>query len=243
MIVPIVAASARDAQDQARTIADTDADMVEWRADCLAEQPKVARGMMMTRLPETERIVALASILRVLVAPKPLIFTWRTIAEGGHGSPMGDRNYEAVTQAVIRAHAAPLVDIEVRHPASLRLIAAAHDYKVPVIGSWHDINGTPPESAIIRTLTLIEEAGADIVKLAVTARRDNDVTVLMDATAERADYAMVPLITMAMGERGLVSRVLGHIFGSEATFATVTGSSAPGQPELSELRRMWEMSE
>jgi len=243
VIVPIVAASSKVAQDQAIRIADTDAEMVEWRADYLAEQPKIARGVRITQLPEADRIVALASILRVLVAPKPLIFTWRTVAEGGDGSPLGDANYEAVTQAVIRAHAASIVDVEVRHPASLRLIAAAHDYKVPVIGSWHDVVGTPSEDAIIRTLALIEEAQVDVVKVAVTARRDADVTTLMNATAERVDDAKVPLITMAMGERGLVSRVLGHIFGSSATFATVGESSAPGQPELAELRRMWEMAE
>lgn len=243
MIVPIVASSAKAAQGQASLIATTDAEMVEWRADCLAEQAKISRGVRVARLPETERLVALCAILRVLVAPKPLIFTWRTAAEGGQGSAFGDGHYEAVTQAIIRAHAASLVDVEVRHPASLRLIAAAHDYKVPVIGSWHDVAGTPSESVILQTLELIEEAGVDVVKLAVTARRDSDVTTLMDATAERANDATVPLITMAMGERGLVSRVLGHVFGSAATFATVVGSSAPGQPELAELRRMWEMAE
>ena len=243
MIVPIVASSAKAAQDQAARIADTDAELVEWRADCLAEQAKIARGVQVARLAETERLVALAAILRVLVAPKPLIFTWRTVAEGGRASSFADANYEAVTQAVIRAHAASLVDVEVRHPASLRLIAVAHDYKVPVIGSWHDVAGTPPEKAIIETLALIEEAGVDVVKVAVTARRDDDVTALMDATAERAADAAVPLITVAMGEIGLVSRVLGHIFGSEATFATVAGASAPGQPDLAELRRLWAMAE
>ena len=243
VIVPIVATSSKAAQDQAIKIADTDAEMVEWRADYLAEQPRIARGVLITRLPEADRIVALASILRVLVAPKPLIFTWRTIAEGGDGSPLGDGNYEAVTQAVIRAHAASVVDVEVRHPASLQLIAAARDYKVPVIGSWHDVAGTPSENAIVRTLALIEEAGVDIVKVAVTARRESDATTLMNATAERVDDARAPLITMAMGEWGLVSRVLGHMFGSAATFATVGAPSAPGQPELAELRRLWEMAE
>jgi len=243
VIVPIVATNARAAQEQAIDIADTDADMVEWRADYLSEQAKISRGMRVNRLPETDRVVALAAILRVLVAPKPLIFTWRTAAEGGQASALGDGNYEAVTQAVIRAHAASLVDVQVRHPAALRLLAEASDYKVPVIGSWHDTIRTPPEETIVETLSLIEETGVDVVKLAVTARRDDDVTALMNATAEREDAASVPLITVAMGEMGLVSRVLGHIFGSAATFATVGGASAPGQPTLTDLRRLWAMAE
>jgi len=243
VIVPIVATSARAAQDQAIVIADTDADMVEWRADYLTEQAKISRGIRITRLPEADRLVALASILRVLVAPKPLIFTWRTADEGGKASPYGDSNYEAVTRAVIAAHAASLVDVQVRQPSALRLIEEAHNYKVPVIGSWHDVVRTPSEESMVKTLAMMEEAGVDVVKMAVTARRDADVTALMNATAAREAVAEVPLITVAMGEMGLVSRVLGHIFGSAATFATVGGSSAPGQPTLADLRHLWAMAE
>jgi len=243
VIVPIVATNARAAQDQAMMIADTDADMVEWRADYLTEQAKISRGIRMTRLPEADRLVALASILRVLVAPKPLIFTWRTDTEGGQASSLGDSNYEAVTRAIIAAHATSLVDVQVRHPAAGRLIEEARNYKVPVIGSWHDTLRTPPEEVIVKTLAMIEETGVDVVKLAVTARRDDDVTALMNATAAREADAEVPLITVAMGEMGLVSRVLGHIFGSAATFATVGGASAPGQPTLADLRHLWAMAE
>ena len=243
VIVPIVGTNAREAQDQAIEIADSDADMVEWRADCLGEQAKISHGRRMSRLAETERVVALASILRVLVAPKPLIFTWRTATEGGRGSRLADANYEDLTQAVIQAHAASLVDVEVRHQASARLIETAHDYRIPVIGSWHDMVDTPPESIIVDRLAMIEQAGVDVVKLAVTPRRDDDVTALMNATAERSGDAAVPLVTVAMGEMGLVSRVLGYIFGSQATFASMAGESAPGQPKLAELRRLWALAE
>jgi len=231
------------AQDQALEAADSDADMVEWRADWLAEQARISHGQRMSRLAETERIVALAAILKILVAPKPLIFTWRTAGEGGHGSALADGGYEAVTEAVIRAHAASMVDIEVCHSAASRLIDAAHDYKVPVVGSWHDLSGTPPESVIVERLETIEGAGVDVVKLAVMAQRDDDVTALMNATAERSHETEVPLVTVAMGEMGLVSRVLGHIFGSQATFASIAGESAPGQPTLAELRRLWALAE
>ena len=47
----------------------------------------------------------------------------------------------------------------------------------------------------------------------------------------------VPLITMAMGPLGAVTRVCGGAFGSAATFGTAGVSSAPGQPDAAALRR------
>lgn len=239
VIVPIDAPNALLAEAQARIVAETDADMVEWRADYLEPTPETVHGAKVARLEQPARLVALAATLRVLVAPKPLIFTWRTISEGGRADSEQDAQYEAVMEAVINAHAAGLVDIEIRHPASLRLIALAGAAGVPVIGSWHDTVGTPPEQDIVEILTLIEEAGADVAKAAVTARYEDDVTTLMSATATRSAVASRPIFTMAMGQMGLVSRVLGYIFGSQATFATVVGTTAPGQPDLTELRRLW----
>ena len=45
----------------------------------------------------------------------------------------------------------------------------------------------------------------------------------------------VRLITMAMGDLGVLSRVLGHLYGSAATFAALTDASAPGQLPLPDL--------
>jgi 3-dehydroquinate dehydratase-1 len=43
---------------------------------------------------------------------------------------------------------------------------------------------------------------------------------------------------MAMGGDGVVSRLVGGVFGSACTFASVGTASAPGQVPLAELRRV-----
>ena len=63
-----------------------------------------------------------------------------------------------------------------------------------------------------------------------------DVLALL-AAADRAKQTVgVPLISMSMGGLGSVSRVMGWIYGSAATFAVGKGSSAPGQIAIEDLR-------
>ena len=65
-----------------------------------------------------------------------------------------------------------------------------------------------------------------------------DTARLLEATAQAAQATGndTPLITMSMGQQGMVSRICGAAFGSCAGFATAGVSSAPGQPAVPALR-------
>ena len=79
----------------------------------------------------------------------------------------------------------------------------------------------------------MQQAGADLPKLAVMPRCRTDVLELLAATAEMADlHPETPVITMSMGALGAVSRLAGEIFGSAMTFANPGQASAPGQVSL-----------
>ena len=67
-----------------------------------------------------------------------------------------------------------------------------------------------------------------------------DVLVLLDATERAARELSIPLVSMAMGPLGLVTRVFGSRFGSGLTFASGAVASAPGQIPLAELLPMLE---
>ena len=45
-----------------------------------------------------------------------------------------------------------------------------------------------------------------------------------------------PMITISMGQLGLLSRLTGQIFGSCITFASMGEASAPGQIDAEELK-------
>ena len=79
----------------------------------------------------------------------------------------------------------------------------------------------------------MQQAGADLPKLAVMPRSRTDVLTLLAATAEMADcHPDTPVITMSMGALGAVSRLAGEAFGSAMTFANPGTASAPGQIPL-----------
>jgi 3-dehydroquinate dehydratase-1 len=82
-------------------------------------------------------------------------------------------------------------------------------------------------------------AGATIVKLATTARSRGDVTRLLRFT----ENANVPMVAIAMGPVGTISRVVAPLFGSLFTYAFIGEEVAPGQMSLDEmvlpLRRLY----
>jgi 3-dehydroquinate dehydratase-1 len=79
-----------------------------------------------------------------------------------------------------------------------------------------------------------------VAKVAVMPDTMTDVIRLLSATERASRQLPVPLITMAMGSLGVVTRVFGSLFGSALTFAAGEKSSAPGQIPIETLREILE---
>ena len=108
--------------------------------------------------------------------------------------------------------------------------------------SDHEFKWTPSEDEIIRRLLMQEKEGSDILKLAVMAHNTGDALRLMSATWKvRNYYSGKPMLTMAMGRWGVLSRATGEFTGSDLTFAMVGGiPSAPGQiPYKRREKKSW----
>ena len=94
---------------------------------------------------------------------------------------------------------------------------------------------------MVARLTAMQQAGADLPKLAVMPRSPSDVLDLLAATAEMAEHhPETPVITMSMGALGAVSRLCGEAFGSAMTFAKPGQASAPGQVALDVVNEVLE---
>lgn len=224
VVVPLTSADAAALLADAAAVVAAGPDVVEWRVDHLADAA-------------TEAVVAAGHALVAALDGVPLLVTVRTAAEGGRAA-VDDPAYEALLLAVLDAGIPDLLDVEVGRDAGTvaRLVARAHAVGVPVVGSSHDFTGTPGQDAIVARLLGMAEVGADVLKIAVMPHAPEDVLTLLAATCAAARRTDRPLITMAMGELGVASRVAGGAFGSAATFGTVGAASAPGQVELGALR-------
>lgn len=149
-----------------------------------------------------------------------------------------------VYEAVLTEGRADIVDLELFRDRAMidRLVKLARKQGVKVIISDHEFNFTPDEDEIIRRLMLEEQAGADILKIAVMAHSPEDALAVMSATAKMRHYHSArPMLTMAMGRAGVLTRITGEGFGSDMTFASVGGkASAPGQIPAEDCLRVLE---
>lgn len=219
IVVPLTGATLRELLDEVEALAGAPADVVEWRVDHFGAADDAAA------------VTGTARELAAAVGPRPLLVTFRTAAEGG-AREVDDASYGALCRAVADSGAADLLDVEVfRDEGVVRdVVAAARAGGVAVVMSSHDFAGTPPAAEVTARLGHMVALGADVAKIAVMPHDADDVLALLSATRQaRRAHPDVPLITMAMGGLGVVTRLAGEVFGSAATFGAVGRPSAPGQ--------------
>ncbi len=146
--------------------------------------------------------------------------------------------YKELVKRAICSGLVDLVDIELFSDKDTvnELIALAKEKNVKTILSNHDFVKTPSGNEIFSRLKQMEEAGADIAKIAVMPESTEDVLTLLSATCKAKKELTCPVITMSMAGTGLISRLSGEVFGSCLTFGTAGNISAPGQIDALKLR-------
>lgn len=220
--VPLTGRGTPALLSEVQEVRDLPADLFEWRADCFF-------GEFSQALPALRESLG-----------KPLLCTLRTKREGGN-TDLSPEEYEQAVEKLMALGGFQLLDIELSCGTERvrRLEKLAREAGVGVVLSRHDFQKTPSEEELFQTLKLMKELGADLPKLAVMPQTPRDVLNLLSATC-RAREAFGPVITMAMGDLGRVSRVSGEVFGSCLTFGAGRSASAPGQIDTEDLRAILE---
>ena len=230
VILPIVAQTEDNILREAVRLSALKADCIEWRADWF---PGALDSAALGRV---------LSGLRDALGEKLLLVTFRTKAEGSEAA-LTPQQYADFCSNVCASGYADLLDIEFfpnREKLPI-LVKQAHQAGVAVVCSSHDFHKTPPRAEMVARLTAMQQAGADLPKLAVMPGSPADVLELLAATAEMAEqHPETPVITMSMGALGAVSRLCGEAFGSAMTFANPGQASAPGQVALDVVNEVLE---
>ena len=215
---PIIVAAGGEGDVDALCRAER-ADVVELRADLFAEASVDG---------------ARAALTRLRAAGKPVLLTARAATEGGR--PMPDATRRAIYDAGLEL--ADGIDVEI---ASTELIAAivpaARRAGRTVILSTHDFETTPPRTELLARVARAFDAGADVAKVAAQAASLAELRVLLDVTR---GVAPSPIVTLAMGPMGPLSRVVLPAAGSLLTYAAAGAPTAPGQLPLDELAALFD---
>ena len=169
--------------------------------------------------------------LLIGAASRPVMATCRSVNEGG-----GFRGGFAERRSILRRASlagAAYVDSEASDLASLE----GYGNAVRII-SMHDFDKTPDD--LDYRISALAATPADWVKFAVTARSHADNLKVFEMLAR----CPKPAIAIAMGEMGVVSRILGPRFGSRVTFGSLgTGlESAPGQLTATDMAHQYRVN-
>ena len=219
LICPVMSAGIDGALETLALVRRSYADAVEYRADWRADVRDASR-----LLDDLRRI-------REALGDMPLLFTFRTAEEGGN-MRLDAGEYARLVRLAIDSGCIDMIDIEGRagDTCAGELIAHAHAADVIAVYSCHDFARMPEEQWICDFIAHGRRLGADIPKCAALARGSGDMLTMLSA-AERmtrgADDG--PVLTIAMGADGVLSRLAGEFVGSCLTFCSLNGASAPGQ--------------
>ncbi len=236
--VPVVGVTKEEILAEARKAVNLPVDLLEWRGDWYEH------------IVNLDQMRETLEGLRNILGEMPLLFTFRTKREGGE-KKIGFLEYEKLNQFVIETGYADMIDVEFFIEASQmvtettkstivgNLLETARAHGAKVIASNHDFEKTPPKEVIVNRLCMMQEAGADMAKIAVMPRSKADVLTLLEATEEMCRlHTKTPVVTMSMSGDGMISRLCGEIFGSAITFGSAGKASAPGQIDVEELRKV-----
>lgn len=225
--VPVQGKTKEEIIEQIAKIKEIHCDLIEWRSD--------AFETIQTDLEE------ILDIFQNQLGQKPLIFTYRTLKEGGFGQEK-DKEYRQFAIRAVQTGKIDLLDVEYSQSErqTKELVEIAHTSGVKTIISSHDFQKTPKVTDMMKQMCHMQDTGADLIKLAVMPHSKEDVLNLLSATEQMNRlYAKRPLTTMSMSEEGVISRYCGGLFGSSITFAQGIQSSAPGQPKVEDLQQVF----
>jgi 3-dehydroquinate dehydratase/shikimate dehydrogenase len=225
LIVPITAGTSAQAKADLLRARELGADMVELRLDHMSGAA-----------------ADIAALREAVGRNYPFLLTPRSPDEGGAW------NASDATRAVQLASVSPygnMCDIELatfdRNPPSwtklLRDMAREWQASGPArILSAHDFKQRPANLCrIVERMNEIDEC--DVAKVVFQAKHISECFELLDLMHGNPK----PVIAIAMGEAGLITRILAKKFGAFGTFASLEAGkeSAPGQITINEMKNLY----
>ncbi|MEJ8839165.1 type I 3-dehydroquinate dehydratase [Ramlibacter sp. AN1133] len=223
---PLVGRTRAALATEAAAVAAKRPDLLEWRVDFFGP------------IADTREVLAAAADLRAASGGIPILFTRRCQREGGQPIALAEPQVLALYEAVAASGCVDLLDFEMGNDAAdvAQVRALAHRRGLPLVLSFHDFQRTPPDADLRARFAQARQLGADIAKVAVMPQSVEDVHRLLGATLQASRSLGIPVISMAMGGLGAVTRLCGGVFGSALTFAVGAAASAPGQIAIEEVR-------
>lgn len=225
---PLVAGKREDLRLELQRVSEKDPDLIEWRVDFFEE------------IAYTEGVLSFAQEIKEIAGDIPIIFTFRSVREGGQPVSLNDQEALQLIEAICQKTEIEYVDFELSNTeeAFKELRQVSSERQTKIIASYHNFEFTPEPEALLGKIREAQRLKADVAKIAVMPNNLQDVLNLLNITlkAKESEAVDIPLISLAMGQYGAITRMIGGAFGSAVTFAIGESSSAPGQIPIEDVR-------
>ncbi len=239
IVIPIKSADLNVNKQIIETAIEKSPDLIEFRFDYINEAILITHSLLKE--------------LMVVIPPKiPIIFTFRRKQEGGQYDLSRNERLDVLRHLI---EVKPdYLDIEINSESEVfkTLIDLAYDNKVKLIFSYHDFEKLVTYEETTEILDRFDEKlrhdlfidlhkiNGSIFKIILTAQVfDDNVQVLnICKKLSRQDKKFV---CFAMGEVGILSRILCVKFESLWTYGSLEEKTAPGQIKLEKIREIHQL--
>ena len=169
----------------------------------------------------------------------PVVATNRPVSEKGSFTRSESERLRLLMDAV--EGGADYIDIESSTSNLDQVIETFRKTSAKIILSHHDHSRTPKVWELQSALAKLKKSKVDIYKIVTTARSPEDNLTILSLLGTNRETNR--LVSFAMGKPGIWSRLLAPFYGARFTYASLDRGleTAPGQPSISELRRIYEM--
>lgn len=194
-----------------------EADIIEWRAD---------------KLLSINSILRVAPLFFEKFSGKSILFTLRTTCEGGQFE-IADEEYSQLIKEIYQRYAPDYIDIE--YFSRVQILKELNKFLDKIVLSYHNFQEFPKD--LPERLKQMANEKTALIKVAVSPRTELEVLEFMQISRRYTNRFETPLISIAMGTPGRLTRISSMLTGSAWTFSCFGQEpSAPGQLTLKETR-------
>ncbi|NVM17888.1 MAG: type I 3-dehydroquinate dehydratase [Candidatus Lokiarchaeota archaeon] len=221
------------------TALDKGPDLIELRLDYINESKFLTHSF-------------LRELISIIPPKIPKIFTFRKKQEGGKYNLSTNERLDILSRLI---EVKPdYLDIEINSESKVlkSLIDLAYDNNVQLIFSYHDFEKSITYEEIAEMLKRFDEKlknelfidlnkiNGSIFKIILTARVfDDNLNVLN--ICKKLSREDKKFLCFAMGELGILSRILCVKFGSSWTYGSLEEKTAPGQIKIEKIREIHQL--
>ena len=191
--------------------------------------------------------------LKSTIPPKiPIIFTFRRKQEGGQYNLSKNERLKVLRHLI--EGKPDYLDIEINSESKVlkSLIDLAYENKVKLIFSYHDFEKSITYEKTAEILNRfnkklkhelsinVDKINGSIFKIIFTAQVFDDNVQILN-TCKKLSQQDKKFVCFAMGEVGILSRVLCVKFGSLWTYGSLEEKTAPGQIKIEKIREIHQL--